>query len=802
MAVWVGGALVLAVIAGWYLRRSRTLAVGPTYVYGVSALTLGAVGGDLSRLLFHAEPLVGLLASMLAVTGICAVTVATYPTWREMLCDAWLLGGCVLLIVVDVAAVVIPVPTSDALTADVLALGGVVYVCVFVIDFALALTAVPVARLLFAAWGALRVVIWTLSCAESAGLHAIGPVAAVLCVIAYLCLIGFALVLGMKRIPPQSMETSGRPTLVPYSSAVLAMAVTGWLLVFHPDLVQPYIPVFSFVFGVVIVLRQKVTMTSLRRVTEEAREREAYFRALVRDSHDVIMISGDDGVLHDVSPAALKVLGPDAEGLTGTALAEVLGVTPAQVGRVLRRARAGESARIEGRRLDKALEAVVSYSDGRFVVSVRDVSERDRLQRKLHRLAFQDPLTGLANRPKVITDIDRRLSAGLYRPFSVIFIDLDRFKPINDVAGHEVGDLVLRQVAQRLQRTIPPGSLLARLGGDEFIAIIEGELEAGVAASTAVVEAMKDRFVAAGSAYQLGASVGIATADAHSSSEELLRRADLAMYEAKRDSRMHWAIYTPALSRLAAAKLIEQGEVAAAWNRDAVNVYLQPIVATRDQRPISVEALLRWRDADGRMRSPEAMLAYATRTGGLGTLSDWVLHQVLQVMQVSDLRLAVNMPPTLLTSDAVVAELLLKPLAAHGISPDRLSLEITEDAVVEEGDSVLEAFHRLREHGFRLYVDDFGTGYSSLSYLVRLPLDGVKLDRSFVTQLPHSDQARSVVKGIVQLCRELDIELIAEGVESREHHEWLCRLGVTLAQGFWYAEPRDWREASRVLTGP
>lgn len=445
----------------------------------------------------------------------------------------------------------------------------------------------------------------------------------------------------------------------------------------------------------------------------------------------------------------------------------------------------------------------VDTGDERLVISaLRDVAERRRAEVRLHQQAASDPLTGVANRTVFIDRLRHALRRLERRDglVAVLYLDLDRFKLINDSLGHRTGDAVLLQMAERLLRVLRPQDTLARLGGDEFAVVIEDMTapEEAIALGARIVEAGRTPFLVGEEQFTCTTSAGIAvTADAGYSAEGLLQEADLALYRAKDRGRDRVDVFDEDLRTRAVARLGTERMLRRAIAEDRLRVAYQPIIDLGTGDTVSVEALVRVQDDDaGRLILAEAFIEVAEETGLLSTIDDWVLGRVLD--QASAWRgpftgtafadVAINVTARHL-ADAGFAPSVLDDLAAHGVPTGGLQIEVTERVLMEASNSALTGLKALRAAGVKVGLDDFGTGYSSLSYLRMFPLDFVKIDRSFVGGLITGTAERAIVASIIDLSHALGMAVVAEGVETRAQSDLLVDLGCDRAQGFHYGAP-------------
>ena len=464
----------------------------------------------------------------------------------------------------------------------------------------------------------------------------------------------------------KSIETS---PVLPYVLATIVVAMVATVLTLYQDAGAAAGLVLAAGCAIALLVRQVVGNHRLSTMILHSREQEHYFRTLVQDSTDVIMICDDAGRLRYVSPAVENLLPAEAGApKEGDRVNQVLGVAEDRLLASLASVRAGDQLLVEGRRGEQVLEASLTPRGDEFVLSVRDVSERDRLRERLHDMALHDALTGLANRHRLLEEVGELLVLQATArgrgsgSVTALFIDLDRFKSINDASGHHVGDLVLGQVAERLRAVVPLESVLARLGGDEFVAVLVGDAFTVEDVAQRIHEALVEPFTADERVYQIGASIGIAQAQPGVSAEELIQRADLAMYEAKQ-ARRPWRVYEPAMWATVQSQLEADQLIARSWGPQSAVMFVQPVVFTRTFAVHSTEALLRWRVAAGVVGSPSAVLGFAQRTGRLAALTDWMLAMAVDELaerRLVDVPIAVNMPPQLLTNPATIDQLAVR----------------------------------------------------------------------------------------------------------------------------------------------
>lgn len=417
--------------------------------------------------------------------------------------------------------------------------------------------------------------------------------------------------------------------------------------------------------------------------------------------------------------------------------------------------------------------------------------------RRVLELAQTDILTGLPNRAFFLTRLDEmnsQLSArGL--PLSILMLDLDRFKNVNDSLGHAAGDALLRQVAQRLKSAVRANEVLARLGGDEF-AIIQEARDDQRACSTElagrIAKLVSEPFLLPGHRVEIGTSIGIAIAPDHGSDQEqLLKKADLALYRSKSAGRNCFTVYDEAMSAELEARNTLEGDLRDAIARCQLEVHYQPFVDALSGARRGFEALVRWRHPTRGLIPPDQFIALAEETGLIVPLGEFVLRRACADAAgwPSDLMVAVNLSP-IQFKEAELFEMICAALADSGLPPQRLEIEITESVLLERAVENHAFMERLKHLGIELALDDFGTGYSSLSYLTAFPFDKIKIDKSFIRNLTHQPRSSAIISSIVTLARGLDMSVTAEGVETAEEFERLKTLGVNFAQGYLFGRPQ------------
>ncbi|WP_397607722.1 EAL domain-containing protein [Silanimonas sp.] len=431
----------------------------------------------------------------------------------------------------------------------------------------------------------------------------------------------------------------------------------------------------------------------------------------------------------------------------------------------------------------------------------QQISAREGVERQLKHQALHDSLTGLPNRQYLLDRLVASMAQHVAQPerlFAVLFLDLDRFKVINDSEGHLVGDALLREAAKRIGECVRNPDVLARLGGDEFAVLLERirSVEDAINVAERIMQVLDQPFFIEGRELHSSASVGVAVAQPHyASAEEILRDADAAMYRAKADGRKRYALFDEDLRHLAQQRLELEREMRRAMVHHEFEPYYQPIVSIANGAVLGYEALLRWNRPDGTVRAPGAFLGLAEETGMIEEI-DWRMYASaigdLVRLTPSHAYVSVNLSPRhLLAPDFATRFLtLVRDQRAH---PSRVCVEVTEGALIDRKDLARAALETLHRAGVRIMLDDFGTGYSALSYLQHFPLHGLKIDRSFATSLESGAETRGgsrpIIRAIVAMAASLELEVVSEGIETEEQRKALWTLGIRQGQGYHFGRP-------------
>jgi diguanylate cyclase (GGDEF)-like protein/PAS domain S-box-containing protein len=577
--------------------------------------------------------------------------------------------------------------------------------------------------------------------------------------------------------------------------------------------------IVSLAGGMLLLLVLSLALARVRRrasvdreVRAVERRSEERIRALVEHASDVVTVVDRELAIAWQAPSAQRMLGGNADARLGEPFSDVIHPDDrARVDRQLGRCLAGAGT--------QTFTARVQHDDGTWVhveviadnrladpavrgllLSLRDIGERRALEEQLRHQAFHDPLTGLANRTLFGQRLDAALSAASDsdKDVALLFLDLDDFKTINDSLGHDAGDELLRIVARRIASVLRAEDLASRQGGDEFAVLLcdVDDERAALTVAERLAAALTPELELSGRALSISASIGLVMAEPGARADELLRNADIAMYSAKSNAKGGIRVFEAELHRLAVDRLELGSELVHAIGDGQLVLDYQPIVELASERITGVEALVRWRHPTRGLLGPGAFIPLAEETGAIVGLGAWVLrHACTEVQRLrttqpgcEHLELSVNVSiKQLRTGDfpTLVADV----LASTGLPAQALVVELTESLLIEEPGETIDELERVKALGVRLAVDDFGTGHSVLSYLQELPIDIVKIDKSFVDTVHTSPEQAKLVAGIVQLSESLRMEVVAEGIEEAAQADRLRSMRSRLGQGYLYSRP-------------
>jgi diguanylate cyclase (GGDEF)-like protein/PAS domain S-box-containing protein len=692
----------------------------------------------------------------------------------------WVLVGSLLLaqVATSVASLIWPDPRS---TFDVWARVGVMQVGIAVCVYA-------------TGWGATLALGFVFGAAES--IRLVGSRAARAAgVTTVVSIVVGELLVGAGAVPSQLPQPQGHGLAVFEAvGAALVIALLGW------------------------------ATSSREQVEETVRRSEERFRALVQHGSDVIMVIDLEGTVLYVSPSIGRVLGYDPDTITRLTSDFVSEADALRARTFLGAVAAGEVGEAAW------MELRVRHANGSLrwcevgvtnrlddpsvrgmVCNMRDVTERKRIEAELAHRAHHDSLTTLPNRTSFLTSLEAALesAASSGATLAVLFLDLDRFKLVNDGLGHDAGDRLLFDVANRLRACVRPKDVVARFGGDEFTLLLDDIVTVAEAAVIAqrITECLSVPIGFEGHEIVLSASVGVAlsTAGSHSAGE-LLRQADVAMYVAKDNGRSRWEIYDEHEAPAPGSRLALESELWQAIDDEELLVRFQPEFSLTTGEVVAVEALVRWPHPTRGLLEPDDFIPLAEETSLVVALDRYVLREACRcARQWWDRRrpgerivVSVNLSPRFVRQPGVVDDI-MATLREVDADPRCLQIEITERTALTDVDRTVETLEELRRLGVRVAIDDFGTGYSSLGYLKRLPIDVVKLDRSFVESMDVLESDVAIVQAVITMAHALGMKVTAEGVERVEQTVRLRRLGCDTAMGWYWTSAVDAAAVREIL---
>lgn len=607
------------------------------------------------------------------------------------------------------------------------------------------------------------------------------------------------------RTRQQEFAKSARRTVAILGSALAGLAlsagVLGWRLRLHMD-------------------RQRQEREDLSRsnakLEQDLSDRDNLLAEVFQTTTvGLLILEGESGVIRQINPAAAFILGREESDCLGRPLAEITGhplTSPCesygQLGacRVLQPSgtyryvlSSVRTVPLDGR--DQTLLTMLDITERRLAEEALMLRSEElaAANARLESVAMRDALTGLANRGYFATLLDERIQAAARdgTGLTLLFLDLDNFKFVNDSLGHDAGDRLLMQVAERMRGAVAASDIVARLGGDEFaVVIVENEAsDTAVAVAARLVEAMEVPFGLGGSALTATVSVGVARLGAGDTAADLTRKADTAMYFAKRAGKSQFCLYSAEMGEAVDKRLRLEAELREAWSERQFAVAYQPIVDPNSGTTVSVEALLRWPMPSGVPVPPSVFIPLAEEIGLIEPIGYWVMEEACRAAcrwqagggAVSKLAVAVNVSVHQVRRADFVQKV-LGVVEQTGIDPSRLTLEITETLVMSDLARNSEKFNELRRHGVRIAIDDFGTGYSSMGSLATLPADIVKLDKSFVDPIGRIVESTAILRTLITLCRVMGMKVVAEGVETEEQATQLLVLGCDYLQGYFGSE--------------
>ncbi|MFC5513064.1 EAL domain-containing protein [Massilia jejuensis] len=558
--------------------------------------------------------------------------------------------------------------------------------------------------------------------------------------------------------------------------------------------------------------------------TARLRDREARLEAILDNAADAIITVDAMGILVSANAATARLFGYPPQHLIGLSFDSLVPNDAKDAGAELARLATAppEDCVLEGRNaegvgvpLSISVAPVLMGREAFFVCILRDLTEQQRSQERIYRLAHHDALTGLENRFALNVRLEQQLAMARRHnePAAVLFVDLDHFKKINDSLGHAAGDKLLVGAAERMKDLLRKVDTLARLGGDEFIIVLAGPLTPDSVTSVAVrvVESLSQPYQLGGATAHSGCSVGVALfPNDGEDAATLIRHADMAMYAAKREGRGNFQFFSPEMNAATHEHLLLENRMWGALNTEGFELYLQAQVELETGRVIGAEVLLRWNDQELGSVEPSRFIPVAEESGMIVPLGDWVLGQTMKLLAqwqregLDELRLAVNLSARQFSGAPLLARL-DELVAQYAIDPSLMELEITETAAMRDPEATRLLLRQLRTRGFKLAIDDFGTGYSSLAYLKLFAIDRIKIDRGFVKDIEHNPNDAVIVAATIGLAHSLGLTVVAEGVETQAQWGFLRDKRGDEAQGYLFARPMpagEFREFIRLQAQP
>jgi diguanylate cyclase (GGDEF)-like protein/PAS domain S-box-containing protein len=556
-------------------------------------------------------------------------------------------------------------------------------------------------------------------------------------------------------------------------------------------------------------------ITDRKKAEKELIESEQRFQSLAKATFEGIIIH-QDGIILDVNRSIEEMFGYTLQELKGKsaislALEEFQPLLLEKIHTMDEKPYEAVGLRKDGSTFPAELVAKNSTYNGKpvRVVAVRDISERKKNEKMIQHLAYYDSLTGLPNR----TLFHNRLKYALAHAhrnqgkLAVLMLDLDRFKYINDTLGHSIGDQLLQEAANRLRKCIREDDTLSRLGGDEFsILMLEiTDVQEVLSVVHQITDVFSQPFLIRDHELYVTVSIGISVyPDDGADGETLVKHADTALFRAKDQGRNNYQLYTPAMNEQALQRLMLENQLRKALARNEFSLHYQPMVNANTGTIVAVEALIRWHHHELGMVSPAHFIPLAEETGLIIPIGEWVMWaacsqcKAWQEMGYPPVRISINLSGRQFAQDNLVDKI-AQVLGGTGLDPEYLQIELTESIIMQNAEANVRKLHQLKEMGIQIAIDDFGTGYSSLSYLKAFPIDKLKIDRSFVWEINSNGEEGVIAAAVISLAQSLKLQVVAEGVETKEQVQFLSQRGCYEMQGYLFSKPLTFDAFEKLL---